>query len=121
MVIPYTMEELEIYNSLICALMSIIPKGAAVIVLLCSILSLAHCEGDSETDLKLGGWQVIPLSSRASYEEGLKFLIASAQELKNYEALLKVERQVVAGFNYRFTFQTEFGVVEAVVYKDLND
>jgi hypothetical protein len=32
-----------------------------------------------------------------------------------------VERQVVAGFNYRYTLRcAELGLVEAVVYKDLD-
>lgn len=35
--------------------------------------------------------------------------------------LVGVERQVVAGFNYRYTVKcTELGLVEAVVYKDLD-
>jgi hypothetical protein len=35
--------------------------------------------------------------------------------------LIKVERQVVAGINYRYIFRSEYGEVEAVVYKDLNN
>jgi hypothetical protein len=39
---------------------------------------------------------------------------------KDYE-LVQVERQVVAGFNYRFRIKSsELGLVEVIIYKDLN-
>lgn len=97
-------------------------KGTLFVVLACCLISAALAEEESERgDMKVGGWQQIPLGEKGSYSEGLEFLLREANELASGHELLQVERQVVAGFNYRYTLQTaELGVVEAVVYKDLN-
>jgi hypothetical protein len=72
-------------------------------------------------DLKVGGWEQIPLEKKDSYSEGLQFLLKEAKELSSGYELVAVQRQVVAGFNYRYTVKcAELGLVEAVVYKDLD-
>lgn len=87
-------------------------------ILSCCLFSAAASEGG---DLKLGGWEQIPLEKKESYAEGLHFLLKEAKELTSGYELVGVERQVVAGFNYRYTVKSaELGLVEAVVYKDLD-
>jgi hypothetical protein len=96
--------------------MKIVPQF--FLVALAALLCLAA----SSEDLKLGGWQEIPLSEKESYAGGLNFLLEEANELSSGLKLTKVERQVVAGFNYRYTLETvEYGDAEAVVYKNLDE
>jgi hypothetical protein len=97
-------------------------RGIIIAIIAYCLFAATLAERETETgDIKVGGWQKIPLEKKASYSEGLAFLLREANQLSSRDELLQVERQVVAGFNYRYTLQTaELGVVEAVVYKDLN-
>lgn len=76
-----------------------------MMICLLAVLFLGQC-GKAEGDLKLGGWQEIPLSEQKSYQSAFDFLLQQANEISSGYVIDKVEMQVVAGFNFRFTLQT---------------
>lgn len=91
-----------------------------IIVCALACVLMTQC-GKAEGDLKLGGWQEIPIAEQLVYQPAFDFLLQQANEITSGYTINKVEMQVVAGFNYRFTLHTEeYGQVEAVIYQDLD-
>ena len=91
-----------------------------MIICMLACVLVAQC-GKAEGDIKLGGWQQIPLAEQIVYQPAFDFLLQQANEISSGYTITKVEMQVVAGFNYRFTLHTrEYGQVESVIYQDLD-
>jgi hypothetical protein len=73
--------------------------------------------GHSESGPKVGGWQEIDRTVISQYRDVLEYLQKNTALLAQRFRLLKVERQVVAGFKYRMLFMIEKDYREIVVWK----
>lgn len=95
-----------------------------VFFLLCTVLILSqNLRGKSEH--LIGGYQPVNTNFEGTAEEGKEFAdilefaraqISKANTGEVLGELIDYQRQLVAGFNHKFTFETENGSIEIVVF-----
>ena len=61
--------------------------------------------------MKVGGYELVSDKNKELYDKLFTFLIHNVKGLKKHCRLLRIERQVVAGFNYRVLLERENGVL----------